>query len=617
MHSVENSTRGDVNALSPGRMAVLQARLEGVTSIMSNILLRTGRSGVLNRARDFSCCIVDAKGDLLASADALPIHVLAGPDIMARYMTTYHQPVQRGQAFLNNSPYHGCSHAADHTLLVPVMGDDAVHRFTVLVKAHQADIGNSIPTTYFGGAVDVYHEGALIFPCVKVQENYIIDEDFIRTCRMRIRVPDQWYGDFLAMVAATRAGERELMRLGGDVGWDELAQFGEALLDSSERQMVDAIAKLPSGFVTGESTHDPIPGTPAEGVTVKVSINVAADEGRIHLDLNDNISALPCGLNVSEACTRTAAMIGVFNCIDPSVPKNSGSVRRISFSLKENGVVGIPQHPLSCSVATTNLADRISNAVHLAFAKLAPDLGMAEVGGMTSPACAVISGHDPRRGDKPFVNQVFLSRSGGAATPHSDAWITTGPVGSGGMCFIDSVELAELYQPIVVIQREYVCDTEGAGRFVGAPQCETEFRPVGCDVAVNFVSDGTTNSPQGANGGLGGFGAEQYLRKADGELVPLDRCCNVVIHAGESVVGVASGGGGYGNPELRDPSFVVDNVREGYLSAARARSVYGVVIDADGGLDVDATAQLRGQHQGQQHTDSSPASEETRTGSHI
>ena len=61
--------------------------------------------------------------------------------------------LRRGDAYLHNSPYHGNSHAADHTILIPVIDDDGVHRFTVLTKAHQADCGNALPTTYMGAAV--------------------------------------------------------------------------------------------------------------------------------------------------------------------------------------------------------------------------------------------------------------------------------------------------------------------------------------------------------------------------------------------------------------------------------------------------------------------------------
>ena len=51
-------------------------------------------------------------------------------------------------------------------------GISALAADTTSAKAHQADIGNSIPTTYFAEAKDVYQEGSIIFPCVKVQEDF-------------------------------------------------------------------------------------------------------------------------------------------------------------------------------------------------------------------------------------------------------------------------------------------------------------------------------------------------------------------------------------------------------------------------------------------------------------
>ena len=129
---------------------------------------------------------------------------------MSRTMVEFHPQLRRGDAFLHNSPYHGNSHAADHTIMVPVIDDDGAHRFTVFAKAHQADIGNSMPTTYTGNALDVYNEGALIFPAVQVQRDYQHIDDVIRMCRLRIRVPEQWWGDYLALIGAARIGEREL-----------------------------------------------------------------------------------------------------------------------------------------------------------------------------------------------------------------------------------------------------------------------------------------------------------------------------------------------------------------------------------------------------------------------
>ena len=568
-------TPSTTSSLDGARLAILNNRFEGVARKMANTLLRAGRSGVLNRARDFSACIVTADHQLLTAAESLPIHVLSGPDLMAASMQRFHPALKRGDAFLHNSPYHGCSHPADHSILVPVIDDEGRHRFTVVAKAHQADIGNSLPTTYHGGARDVYEEGALIFPAVKVQQNYETREDIVRMCEMRIRVPEQWKGDFLAMLGAARIGERELMALAADIGWDELDRFTQSWFDYSEQRMVDAIAQLPSGRVAASSTHDHIPGTPEDGVAIQAVVDIDPDAAKIVVDLEDNIDSLPCGLNLSEACARTSALIGVFNSIDHGVPKNAGAFRRVDVRLREGCVCGIPVHPTSCSAATTNIADRVCSATQAAIAQIADGFGMAEVGAGLAASSGVISGRDPRTG-KAFINQLFLGATGGGATAHNDAWLTYLHAGNGGMCFIDSVELDEICQPIIVESRRLLKDTEGPGRQRGAPSLEVVFGPVGCDVDVAFVSDGTVNGPTGVRGGGVGGQSRQLLRKRDGTLRHVEQNTVLKVGDGEAVVSVTCGGGGYGDPKTRDPEKVRHDVREGWISPDRAAAVYGV-----------------------------------------
>ncbi len=582
----------DIN-LNGAELAILNSRFEGVVRKMANTLLRTGRSGVLNRAKDFSCCIVTKDSDLLAAAESLPIHVLAGPDMMARTMKEYHPDLKRGDAFLHNSPYHGCSHPADLTLLAPVVDDDGVHRFTVVAKAHQADIGNSEPTTYMGNARDLYHEGALIFPAVQVQRDYNDINDIIRMCEIRIRVPGQWRGDYLAMVGAVRIGEREILSIGQEIGWDKLDAFTKQWFDYSESRMTDALKSLPAGSVHGSSTHDPFPGMPPEGVTIKAQVISKPNEGRITVDLTDNVDCLPCGMNLSEACARTAAMIGVFNSVDHSVPKNAGSFRRIDVQLRYGCIAGITPHPFSCSTATTNIADRVANSVQTAIADLGPNAGMAEVGAVIAPSAGVISGVDSRNG-KAFVNQVFLAFSGGAASPHTDAWITTAHVGNAGMCCIDGVELDELYHPILVKKRGFVADSEGAGQFIGGPSTIVEFGPLVGDFDIGYGSDGHINAPKGVAGGAHGGAADQFLQHSDGSKTRLDACALVHVKYGETIVAISAGGGGYGDPAMRDPEAVASAVRDGWITSDRATTVYKVVLNTSGQVDNAATAAMRG-----------------------
>jgi N-methylhydantoinase B len=344
--------------------------------------------------------------------------------------------------------------------------------------------------------------------------------------------------------------------------------------------------------VAGISTHDPFPGLPPEGLTIRSTIWVDAEVGRVTVDLTDNPDCLPCGMNLSEACSRTAAMIGVFNSIDHRVPKNAGAFRRIDVRLREGCIAGIPTHPFSCSAATTNIADRVANSVQTALADLGETIGMAEVGAVIAPSAGVVSGIDPRTGEA-FVNQMFLAMSGGAAGPAGDAWWTIGHVGNAGLCCIDGVELTELTQPIVVHRRGFLPDSEGAGSFTGAPSTIVEFGPVGGAVEIGYLSDGHVNPPIGVRGGGSGGGADQHLIGRDGSIRPLPSCAQVEVADGERVIAISCGGGGYGVPSMRDPERVAASVRDGLLSRERARLLYSVVIGDDGRVLEDETAALR------------------------
>ena len=574
-------------------LAIFSKRIEGIAGKMQNTLLRTARSGVINTGRDFSCCILTEKHELLAAAESLPIHVMVGPDLMAASMKRFHPTLQAGDAFLHNSPYHGCSHAADLSVLVPVIDETGVHHFTLLAKAHQADIGNSRPTTYHAAARDVYEEGALLFPATRVQQNYTDIDDIIRICELRIRVPEQWRGDYMASLGAARVGERELLALGAEMGWDQLHSFAATWFNYSERMMRQAIARLPAGAVAGFCRHDPFPGTPPEGIPVNAAILVDPLAERISVDLRDNIDCMPNGLNLSEACARTAVMVGIFNSLGVNVPTNSGSFRRIEITLRENCALGIPRHPTSCSVATQNLADRLTNAVDLAFANLGEGFGLAEIGGTQSAAQAVISGVDGEHG-RPFVDQLILGDTLGGASPRADGWLAMITAGTAGMSFFDSVEVDEIRHPIIVHQRRLAPDTEGAGRFRGAPSSLVEYSPRSGPIDVLYQSDGTIYPPQGVRGGLNGGAAGNFVTRSDGRVEAANGWAELRLEPGDRVTGISAGGGGYGPPEHREVWRVARDVAEGLVSSERAHNVYRVVLDSAGLVDQTSTARLRG-----------------------
>jgi len=582
-------------AFDPVLLAVIANRLDSIVREMENTLLRSGRSAVLNMARDFSCALITADNRLLASAEGLPVHVI-GMEFLAEAMTELHDDIAQGDAFLHNDPYLGNTHPADHVILVPVFWEGR-HLFTAAAKAHQADCGNAQPTTYMPYARDVYEEGSLIFPAVRVQRAYSDIDDVIRVCRRRIRVPDQWYGDYLAMLGAARIGEARLGDLCAKYGREALERFVEEWFDYSERRIAHVISRMPKGTIVGEGMHDPF-GPAPDGIPIRVKVDVDPEAGMIELDLTDNIDCLPAGVNESRTCSMNNCMTGLFNSIDPDIPHNAGTFRRVRVKLRENCVVGIPRFPHSCSVATTNVGERLVVTTQRAIADAWEGYGLAEGACGIGPGFAVVSGNDWRKGDDAYVNQKFLGSQGGPGGPEHDGWITYGNAVTNGLMFRDSVEIDELKYPIRVGELRIRTDSEGAGRRRGAPGTRVTYGPKRDPMTAAYVTDGHHHPPRGVRGGGDGAPSIPFRIRVDGSDEPLRPISQEVIEPGELLGHLLSGGGGYGEPFEREPELVREDVLALFVSFARARGAYGVafqreVLDDSLEVDDEETARLR------------------------
>jgi N-methylhydantoinase B len=573
----------------PVKLSVLANAFDGVVREMTSGLLRSARSSVINTARDFSCAVLTADNQLLAAAEGVPVHVFgAGP--LGEDMIALHDDIREGDAFLHNDPYLGNSHAADHVILVPIFIEGR-HLFTAVTKAHQADCGNSLPTTFFATARDVYEEGALIFPCVRIQRDYTDLDDIIRMCRARIRVPDQWYGDYLASVGASRIAERRVQELAAKFGADTLVEFVDAWFDYSERLAVSAIERLPEYVMTGNSTHDPFPGTGPDGVPLQATISVKPAEGRVTIDLRDNPDNLPNGLNLTRATATGAALAGILAGLPESLPSNAGTFRRVEVLLRDGCAVGVPKHPYSCSSGTTNLADRVVNIVQAAFAGIADGYGTAEGAAGQAPAKSVISGIDERNGNA-YVNQILVGGVGGPATPYVDGWPTYQRPVCGALLYHDSVEVDEQRYPILIHERVLIADSGGAGRQRGGLGTRVTIEARDDGLTLTYGLEGKFNPPQGVRGGASGSVPEAWVETADGTRKEIPVVGRFDMSRGERVVSIAPGGGGYGDPLERSVDAVLDDLREGRITSESARSTYGVVV-SEGVVDDAATAAAR------------------------
>jgi N-methylhydantoinase B len=160
-----------------------------------------------------------------------------------------------------------------------------------------------------------------------------------------------------------------------------------------------------------------------------------------------------------------------------------------------------------------------------------------------------------------------------------------------GLLYRDSVELDEQKYPLLVKSLRLMPDSGGAGRYRGAPGTEVVYGPRQRPLRVVSAPDGWRTPPRGVRGGSPGTLSADHVLHADGSQTKVEGFINVELKPGEFIRGRDCGGGGYGDPLEREPSRVLHDVRERWVSRRQAEEVYGVVFSThDGVLGVDEAA---------------------------
>ena len=230
----------------------------------------------------------------------------------------------------------------------------------------------------------------------------------------------------------------------------------------------------------------------------------------------DNPDNVPGGLNLSENTCTSGCRMGVFNNLPADLPHNHGSVSRIRILMRAGSVVGKPRYPVGTSVATTNVNDRLITAGNCVFSRMGEPHGQAEGGPHLPIGIGVISGADPFKNGKVYVNQVFIGYAGAGARSGFDGWLTYCGPANGGMISLDSVEVDELMYPIVIERRGVEADSQGFGEFEGAPGVGGAFYPLEHEMTVIYAADATEFPARGVLGGTDARPVISRKQLADG-----------------------------------------------------------------------------------------------------
>jgi len=145
--------------------------------------------------------------------------------------------------------------------------------------------------------------------------------------------------------------------------------------------------------------------------------------------------------------------------------------------------------------------------------------------------------------------------------------------------------------PLRVERSELRCDSGGEGRTRGGLGLRREIRLLDGEARYSVLSDRAVLPPFGVRGAGPAASVWVSIRRdaEETELATPGKVTGHAISAGDTVIMESAGGGGYGDPLTREPERVRQDVLAGYVSTARARLGYGVVLAPDGEVDARAT----------------------------
>jgi N-methylhydantoinase B len=551
---------------------IIRGNLTAISDEMKTNLMRTAYNQIIYEAQDFTVGLFDAAGDTVSIGLGLPMFVGGLSDaIKAKIVHFGLDGLAPGDILLTNDPYIMGSHLNHMILTMPIFDGDEVIAFAGSM-AHWLDIGGVLG----GTTSDIYAEG-LQLPIVKLFERGVQNADLTRIIAANVRFSDFALGDLRAQVAAIRTGDTRVRGLVDRYGGDTLRSCFRQIFARSEALARAAVRELPDGEYRAATAMDD------DGVRlsqpVPIDVRVRIEDDRMTIDLS-NVSPQVAGyFNSGTTAGRSAAQVA-FKCLTSPAdfPINHGSFAPVEVVLPEGTVVSA-QKPAAMRWWMT-YPMTIVDSVFRALAEAMPERSIA--GHHADLGVSNLYGIDPATGR---FDLLYNGAQGGGwgAAPGKDGENATICINDGDT-HNAPVEAQEAKHPwAYAVRYELRQDSGGAGRNRGGLGTVQEWvteNPVTLD---SFV-ERTKSPPWGIDGGCDALPNAVSIRRAgasEDTAFPNGKLDGIQLAPGDAVIVATGGGGGCGDPLLREVDRVAADVVGGYVSVQAAESVYGVRVSLD------------------------------------
>jgi 5-oxoprolinase (ATP-hydrolysing) len=491
---------------------------------MGTVLRQTSVSTNIKERLDFSCALFDRAGNLVANAPHMPVHLGAmGESVRAVLERWPH--MAPGDVFVTNDPYGGGSHLPDLTVVTPVFEDDALV-FFVASRAHHADVGGVTPGSMPAFSTTLDEEGVLL-DCVRLVAGGDFDEERFERLFSGGRWPARNLGDnradLEAQIAANNAGVGLLHELVAHHGLATVQVYMGFIRANAARSVRDALQRIDDGVYAFADAMD-------DGTAVGVTLTVAGD--RATLDFGATGPESAGNLNAPPAVVRAAALYALRCLVDEAIPLNDGCLEPIELIIPAPSLVS-PRPGRAVAGGNVETSQRLVDVLLAAF-----ELAAASQGTMNNVTF----------GDDSFGHYETICGGVGAAEGyHGASAVHTHMTNTR----ITDPEVLETRHPVRLTAFGVRRGSGGAGRWRGGDGAIRRFRFLR-RLQVSLLTQRRNRRPFGLHGGEPGAAGRNVRVRLDGSEVELEGADGYVAEAGEELIVMTPGGGGYGAPEGED-----------------------------------------------------------------
>jgi 5-oxoprolinase (ATP-hydrolysing) len=509
-------------SVDPVMLEIFNKLFMSIAEQMGYSLANTAYSVNMKERLDFSCALFDGRGDLVANAPHIPVHLGSMSESVKAWLRGYGQTIDPGDVYLSNSPYNGGTHLPDVTVISPVFLEREDPVFFVASRGHHADIGGITPGSMPPDSRSIEEEGVFSSGFKIVKSDTFLEkevESWLGSGKYPARNPSQNIADLKAQIAANKRGIQELSKMVDHYGLSTVNAYMHHVQKNAEESVRSVIDVLKDGSFEYEMD---------DGARIVVKVSIDHEKRDALVDLSGTSLQVPGNANAPQAVCKAGVLYVFRTLIKNEIPLNSGCLKPISISIPEGSMLS-PKYPAAVAAGNVETSQYVVDTLY--------------------GALGVLAGSQGTMNNFTFGNKEhqYYETIGGGSGAGPDFNGTDGIHSHMTNTRITDPEVLEHRFPVLLEEFSIIKGTGGEGMHKGGDGIRRRIKFLE-NMTASILSSHRRLPPFGANGGSPGSIGRNYVIRRNGRISDIGGKGSIDVQSGDSFVIETPGGGGFGKP---------------------------------------------------------------------